>query len=81
VKKIAIAKKIVSTIVGFGTGKIVHDIIANNVPTDNTAQKVSVASASFVIGTMAVDATSSYTDAKIDEIVDWWSKNVTKTSK
>jgi hypothetical protein len=75
--KIDFLKKAVSFIVGAGTTKIVHDVIANNVNIDNTAQKISVGSASLVIGAIASDVTSSYTDAKIDEAVIWWNNNVT----
>lgn len=77
----AIAKKAVSTIVGIGTSTITHAIIKNNVQPDTTFQKVTVTSASVAIGMMASDATSSWTDAKIDEAIDWWSKNVTNRSK
>lgn len=74
--KVAIAKKIVSTIVGVGTSKIVHDIIENNVDADTTAHKVTVTGASAAIGMMASDATSAYTDRKIDEMIDWYKTNV-----
>lgn len=79
--KTFIAKKIVTSIVGFGTSTIAQTIIKNNVPTETTFQVISVNSASAVIGLMASDATSSWTDAKIDEAVNWWKTNVTKTNK
>lgn len=80
-KKIEIAKKIVSTIVGIGTSTIVKSIIENNVDTDTTYSKVTVASASAAIGFAASDVMSGYTDSKIDEMVDWWTNNVTNRSK
>lgn len=70
-KKREIAKKLVSLVVGTGVAKIVHDIIENNVDAEKTHHKVTVPVASAVIGMAAADATSSYTDDKIDEIADW----------
>jgi len=71
-KTVAIAKKIVSTIVGIGTAKIVKDVIENNVETENVYQKVSVGGASVAIGYAVSDITSQYTDKKIDELVKIW---------
>lgn len=71
---LAITKKIVSTVVGLGVSKIVHDIIANNVDVSSTAQKVSVGSASIVLGMAAADATKDYTDRQIDELAALWYK-------
>ena len=68
--KLDIVKKAVSFVVGAGVSKIVHDIIANNVETEKIHHQVSVPVASVVIGMAAADATSSYTDAKIDEIAE-----------
>lgn len=76
-KKIEIAKKIISTIVGFGTAKIVKDIVENNVDIDNRYQQVTVGAASAAIGYAVSDYTSAYTDAKIDEMVELWQKHVT----
>jgi hypothetical protein len=76
-KAIAITKKIVTTIVGIGTTKIIHDMIENNVDTDNVYQKVTVGSASVAIGYAVSETTSNYTDRKIDEIVELWNKHVT----
>lgn len=38
--------------------------------------KVTVVSASFVLGSTAADASKEYTDKKIDEIIAWWNQNV-----
>lgn len=70
--KIAIVKKTVSTIVGIGVTKIVSGIIENNVDTDTTTSKVTVAAASTAIGFAASDAIGKYTDNQIDEIASWW---------
>lgn len=78
--KLTIIKKVVSTIVGIGTTKIVQGIIENNVDTSNIAAKVSVAGASAVIGMAASDLASEYTDRKIEEAAIWWHENITKRS-
>lgn len=79
--KIEFAKTAVSFVVGSGTSKIVVGIISNNVRADKVTDQVAITSAGVVIGMMAADATKKYTDAKIDEIVDWWKKNVKKTAE
>lgn len=76
-KSIAIAKKIVTTIVGIGTTKIIKSMIENNVDTDTIYQKVTVGSASVAIGYAVSETTSEYTDRKIDEAVALWQKHVT----
>lgn len=76
-KSVAIAKKIVTTIVGIGTAKIIKDMIENNVDTDTVYQKVTVGSASVAIGYAVSEQTSEYTDRKIDEAVALWQKYVT----
>jgi hypothetical protein len=81
VNKTKIAKFIVSSIVGLGTSTITNAIIVNNVQPATNFQKVSVTAASAAIGMMASDATSSYTNAKIDELVNWWDQNITHRSK
>lgn len=75
--KLDIAKLAISAVVGAGTTKIVVAIIKNNVQPDKITEKVAVASAAFVLGSMAADASKQYTDAKIDEIANW----ITETFK
>lgn len=72
-----IAKKTVNVVVGLGTTKIVADVIANNTNVESKTDKVKVTAGSLVLGSMAADMTTSYTDRKIDEIADWWTTNVT----
>jgi heme O synthase-like polyprenyltransferase len=79
--KIEVTKQIVSLVVGAGTTKIIAGIIARNTEPTKLTQKVSIVAAGVVLGSMAADATSSYTDAKIDEIVDWWNNRVKKAWK
>ena len=68
--KFELAKKTVSFIVGAGTGTISGGIIHNNVVPKNTYQEVTVACASFAIGSMATVATKNHTEAMIDEAYD-----------
>lgn len=63
-----IIKIVVSTVVGAGTTKIVNDIISSNVDTENVKDKVTVSTASFVVGAMVAERTKSWTDHQIDEI-------------
>ena len=76
--KIALAKNAVSFVVGAGVTKIVHAIIANNVQPTKPVDQVTVTAASIVLGSLVADKTKDYTDAKIDEIVEWWNVNVKK---
>lgn len=78
VTKTELAKKAVSTIVGFGAGKIVSSIIHNNVQPATVIDQVTVGSATMVFGYLAADISSAYTDSKIDKLVAWWDANVTK---
>lgn len=67
--KIKILKKTVTTIVGFGTTKIVRGIIENNVDTTTLTDKVTVTAASTAIGYSVSELTSNYTDTKIDQAI------------
>ena len=76
--KLEITKLAAKTIVGFGTGKIVHGVIATNVPAGGIVTKVTVIAAAVVVGMMASEATEKFTEEKIDEAAAWWRENVTK---
>lgn len=68
-----ITKIIASAIVGVGTTKLVSQIIANNIDEpEKTTDKVQIAVASAVVGTMAVEQTKSWTNTKIDLFFDRW---------
>lgn len=75
---LAIAKKAVQIVVGAGVTKIVAGIIEHNTDPKKVTDKVAIVGASFVLGSMAADATSKYTDAKIDELAAWWQSNIKK---
>ena len=74
--KLEITKKVAGFIVGTGTTKIVYAIIHNNIDPEKITDKVTVISASVVIGGMAKDATKSYTDAKIDELATFYDEHI-----
>lgn len=76
--KTELVKSAVTILVGLGTGKIVNDVIQNNTNCDSTLQTVEVTGAAVVIGMMAADATTDYTDRKIDELIHWYKTTVTK---
>jgi len=76
---IDITKNVVSFIVGAGTYGIAKTAIKNQVEPETAYQKVTVNASSLVIATMASEATTNWTDQKIDEFVVWWKKNVTVT--
>lgn len=74
--KLDIAKNVVKIVVCAGTTKIVSGIIANNTDPTKITDKVAIVSASFVLGSMAADAASKYTNAKIDELAEWYETNI-----
>lgn len=76
--KTQLFKTITTFVVGAGTTRIVNGIVQTNVPTEKVTDKVAVTAASFVIGSMAADATKKYTDTAIDEVIDLYNKTVTK---
>lgn len=67
--KLEIAKKAITLVIGLGASKISSSIIKNNVPVDSVIDKITVSSATIVIGMMAGEATKKFTGDKIDELV------------
>lgn len=74
--KIDIAKKAVSFVVGAGVKTIITTIIKNNVDPENLAQKVTVTAGTLVVAGLVADATSGYTDAKIDALVTFYNEKI-----
>lgn len=72
--KIKFAKQAIKTIVSVGTARIIKGIIENNVDIVTTTDQVTVTAASFAIGGAVGELTAEYTDAKIDEIVEFVQK-------
>jgi hypothetical protein len=75
---LSITKMVVTTVVGSGTAKIVSAIIKNNITPERVIDKVTVTSSAIVLGGMAADASRKYTDAKIDEIANWYAETFKK---
>lgn len=76
--KLEIAKRAINIAVVIGTGKIVSQVVSNNTNPENVIDEITVTAGSLAIGGLVAAETAKYTDAKIDEIADWWKKNVTK---
>lgn len=74
--KILIAKRVTSFVVGAGVKTIISTIIKDNVDPDNLAKKATVIAGTFVIAGIVADASSSYTDAKIDALVDFYNEKI-----
>jgi site-specific DNA-adenine methylase len=82
--KLEIAKKALTITVGLGVSKISATIIKNNVQPENLFQQVTVGAGAVVIGMMASDASKTYTNTKVDELVAAWSdakKNINEAKK
>lgn len=76
--KLNVAKVLISGIVGIGTGRIVQQIIKNNITPTSTIDKVTVLSAAWVIGGIASEATKSYTNNMIDDMAKTATKVIDK---
>lgn len=76
--KLAIVKKAVNLVVGAGATRIVAGIIANNTAPTKLTDKVAILAAAFVLGSIAAEIMTKYTDTKIDELAQTWKENVTK---
>lgn len=77
--KLEITKAVTSFVVGAGTSKIITQIIKNNTSPENVTETVTMTAGAVVLGMMVADVSKKYTDTKIDEIADWWTKNVKKS--
>lgn len=76
--KIEIAKKAIGFTVGFGTTAIVGNIIKNNSHPGNLPEKVAMPVAGIMVAMMVSEITQRYTDAKVDQVVNWYNENVKK---
>lgn len=76
--KTQITKGVAAFVVGSTTAAVVREIIKNNVSPEKVADKAAIFIASYVLGAITADATKKWSDAKIDELIAWWMKNVTE---
>lgn len=68
-------KKIVGSVVGYGSGVIVYAIIRNNVPADiRIDRKISAAAASFVLGGLVAERAERYSNRIIDDFFNQFDK-------
>lgn len=74
--KLGIAKGVVSLVVGSGISSIVVGVAKNNTSPEKVHQKVAIVSGAFVVGAVLADKAKEYTDQQIDDIADWYNKNV-----
>lgn len=66
---LAVTKFCARTVVGIGVGKIVREIVANNInDPESLVNKVTVGAGAVVLGSMVASASSDHVEAKIDEI-------------
>lgn len=75
-EKIALVKKAVTFVVGVGTTQIVRTVIQRVVEPETVKDRILVGAGSMAIGGMVADATKSYTNRQIDEIVTLWNEEI-----
>lgn len=69
-EKIDIAKKTLGFAASLGAGKIVHEIVKNNVVTTTPLERVSVAAGSFALGGAVAEVAQNHMKRTIDEVVE-----------
>lgn len=74
---VELTKNVANFIVGAGTYTIARTVIKHHVEPETVTQKVTVNASSLVIASMAAEATTTWTDDKIDRFAAWWNENVT----
>jgi hypothetical protein len=75
--KIDIVKAVVGAVAGYGASRIAKMVIEKNTDDEERLHnRAAVFSAEVVIGMAVSDVTRRYTDAKVDEAVDWWNENI-----
>jgi hypothetical protein len=67
-------KKAVSFVAGAGTTAIIKGIIDNNTNPENAIAKINIWIASAVIGGIAREIVTKYTDRWIDEVIAEWNE-------
>lgn len=76
--KTEVAKWAAALVVGGTTTKVVKEIIQNNTDPTTIADKSAVIVGSYVLGAIVADASKKWTDAKLDSLIIWWTKNITE---
>ena len=70
------AKACIGLVVGGTTALVVKEIIKNNTNPAKVSDKAAILIASYVLGAIAADAASKWSDRKIDEYIAKWTKAV-----
>lgn len=81
VTRLQVVKKAVNLVVGWSAARVVQTVIQNNYVVETPADHIAVTTGSYVLGAMVGDLSSRYSDAKIEQIADWWRKNVVKNNQ
>ena len=76
--KLALAKNVVSFVVGSSVGHCVTAIVAQSLDPKNTREKAEVLIGSYVIGAMVAGAAKTWTDEQIDGVVKTWNEMKSK---
>lgn len=74
VPSLAIAKLAANIVAGLSVGKVINDIVTNNVAMITTTQKVLAHTGGFIIGSMVVDQACKHVDKQIDSLLDMGKK-------
>lgn len=74
--KLDITKRVASIVVGIGTTQIISAICINNTQPQKLTDKVTVGAGSIVLGMLVADVTRAYTDAKIQDIANWYNETI-----
>lgn len=77
--KLALAKKVATTVVSLSVGRVISSIIVNNTTVITPTDKVAAVTSSYVLGAMVGDYASDYTAKAIDDAAAWWKENVSKS--
>lgn len=70
INKTDIAKRVLATAASMGSGKIVHQIVKNNVTTTTKTEQVTVAVGSFALGGAVAEVAANHMKRSVDEIVE-----------
>jgi hypothetical protein len=75
-----LVKSAVSAVVWFSVSKVIDQIIQNNTTPTKWLDKPRITIGSYFLGALLAKACKTYTDEKIDELVEWWKeKHPTET--
>jgi hypothetical protein len=71
-----LVKSAVSAVVWFSVSKVIDQIIQNNTTPTKWLDKPRITIGSYFLGALLAKACKTYTDEKIDELVEWWKENI-----